>query len=43
MEYEIKNNHGHWEGYINGEFYCSGDTLEEVAREIERHLYGGKE
>ena len=28
--YEVKNVRGHYEVYINGEFYCSCDTLSEV-------------
>ena len=35
MDWEIKNVHGHYEGYVNGEFFCSGDTYLEVARELE--------
>lgn len=28
----------HYEVYINGKFVCSGDTLNEVAREAEKIL-----
>ena len=36
--YKIINVHGHYEGYINGKFICSGDTYPEVARELEKEL-----
>ena len=39
MEYKIVNNHGHWEGYINGEFYCSGDTFNEVVDDVLKEVY----
>ena len=32
---EIIPINGHYEVYINGEFYCSADTYEEAEREIE--------
>ena len=31
--------YGHYDVYINGEFYCSADTIIEAAKEIEK---GGK-
>ena len=31
---EILNINGHYEGYINGTFICSGDTYNEVYNEI---------
>ncbi len=34
MEVKIINVAGHYEGYVNGEFFCSGDTYTEVAREL---------
>ena len=37
-QYKIINVRGHYEGYINGEFICSGDTYTEVARELEKEL-----
>lgn len=35
MNYEIKFIHGHYEVYINGEFYCSADNIAEAENEIE--------
>ena len=37
-QYNIISVYGHYEGYINGEFICSGDTYPEVARELEEEL-----
>lgn len=37
-EYKIVPVHGHWEAYINGEFYCSADTISEAASEIEKAM-----
>lgn len=34
MNCKIINNHGHFEVYINGTFYCSADTMAEVIHEI---------
>jgi uncharacterized protein YxjI len=34
--YEIKQNNGHYELYVNGKFYCSADTFTEAAQEIDR-------
>ena len=31
---EIKQSHGHWEVYINGEFYCSADNYTEAGDEL---------
>lgn len=31
---EIKAVHGHYEVYINGQFYCSADTRAEAEAEI---------
>lgn len=28
----------HYEGYLDGEFICSGDTVVEVAKEMEDHV-----
>ena len=30
MTYKIVPNHGHYEVYVNGVFYCSADTMHEV-------------
>lgn len=32
---EIRHVRDHYEGYINGEFVCSGDTYGEVYRDLE--------
>ena len=32
--YSISKKDNHYEVYINGEFYCSADTIEEAANEI---------
>ena len=37
--YEIKHINGHYEIYIDGEFYCSADTLAEAAIEIDNHKW----
>lgn len=37
--YEIKNNNGHYELYVNGTFYCSADTFTEAAKEIDSLIY----
>lgn len=34
MNCRIVNNHGHFEVYINGTFYCSADTMTEAIYEI---------
>lgn len=34
-EYDIVANHGHYDVYIEGEFFCSADTFTEAMREIE--------
>lgn len=33
--YDIKNIHGHYEAYKDGEFMCSGDTMAELEAELE--------
>lgn len=43
MVYEIKRVGGHYEAYINGSFYCSGDTITEVAEEVEGYLEEDRE
>lgn len=37
MNYKIVPNHGHYEVYIDGKFYCSADTMNEAAKEIEKY------
>lgn len=34
-EYRIVNHNGHYDVYVNGFFYCSADTIEEAANDIE--------
>ena len=31
---DIRQVRGHWECIINGEFFCSGDTFEEIIEEL---------
>lgn len=38
MTYKITPNHGHYEVYIDGKFYCSADTWNEAVREAEKYL-----
>ena len=33
--YKIIHVNGHYEVYINGQFYCSADTVAEAAKELE--------
>lgn len=33
--YSIEPTYGHFEVYINGEFYCTADSVNEATREIE--------
>ena len=35
MKTEIKYIYGHYEVYIDGQFYCSADNYSEAVREIE--------
>ena len=37
MKYKIVDVYGHYEVYINGNFYCSVDTYTEAIREIENY------
>ena len=37
MKYEIIDVRGHYEIYINGNFYCSADTYTEAIREINNY------
>ena len=34
----IKSEQGHYAGYVNGKFYCTGDTYYEVERELDEIL-----
>lgn len=38
MEYDIINVRGHYEAYLNGKFICSGDTIKEVIKELEKEM-----
>lgn len=31
---QIKQNRGHWEVYVNGEFFCSTDSYVEAVNEL---------
>lgn len=35
-EIKIVQNRGHWEVYLNGEFFCSADSYIEAARELDK-------
>lgn len=37
MTYKIKSVHGHFEIYINGNFYCTADTMAEAIREVKTY------
>lgn len=37
MKYKIIDVYGHYEVYINEEFYCSTDTYSEAVREINNY------
>lgn len=37
MNYKIVTNHGHYEVYVDGEFFCSTDTMIEAVREVENY------
>lgn len=38
FDVEIIHKDGHYEAYINGEFYCSADTPAEAAIEVDGYL-----
>ena len=38
MNIDIRHEHGHYAGYVNGELYCTGDTYCEVERELDKAL-----
>ena len=38
MKVDITRKNGHYEGYIDGRFVCSGDTVTEVARELDEEI-----
>lgn len=35
MTIDILHENGHYVGYVNGKVYCTGDTYNEVEREME--------
>lgn len=35
---DIHRRGDHYEGYVDGQFVCSGDTAVEVAKELEKHM-----
>ena len=35
MNIDIRHENGHYVGYVNGKVYCTGDTYNEVERELE--------
>ena len=37
MSYQIVSSKGHYEVYVNGEFFCSADTLQEAESEIKEY------
>lgn len=37
MSYKIVPMKGHYEVYIDGEFYCTADSWSDAAREVEEH------
>lgn len=38
MKVDITRKNGHYEGYINGRFVCSGDTAVEVAKDLDDEI-----
>ena len=38
MAYNIIQRYGHYEVYINGEFFCSADNWTEAVKEVENYL-----
>lgn len=43
VEYKIIPVNGHWEGYMDGKFVCSGDTFHEAAVELEKYMHNEEE
>lgn len=37
MNYQIIASRGHYEVYVNGDLYCTADTIKEAEREIEEY------
>lgn len=40
MDYEIFSVDEHYEVHIDGEFYCTADTVEEAVEEAEKAIWG---
>ena len=40
MDYQIIPVRGHYDVYLNGEFFCSADTQAEATKEIEEYERG---
>lgn len=38
LNYNIKHEHDHYSVYIEGQFYCSADTLVEAATDVEKYI-----
>lgn len=38
MDYEVIERYGHFEVYVNGEFFCSADRMSEAVQEVESNL-----
>ena len=38
--FDIIPNNGHYDIYINGEFYCTADSIPDAAKEIENYGKG---
>lgn len=43
VEYKVIPKNGHWEGFVDGVFVCSGDTFHEAVVELEKHIFPKKE
>lgn len=40
-EISFKQVHGHWEVHIDNKFFCSADSLQEAAKEVEENDFFG--
>jgi hypothetical protein len=38
VKVNIDRKNGHYEGYVNGEFVCSGDTVMEVSKDLDEYI-----
>ena len=39
MNIDIRHENGHYVGYVNDKVYCTGDTYNEVDRELDHLLF----